>query len=155
MYLLLVKSLKRSRLIAVFNTVLTMLGLWILGYPYLFALTIMVFLLSLVPVAGVMISLVPLCLIGYQMGGLQMAIIVIVMIIIIHALETYFLNPKLMAHKTKLPMFYTFIVLILSQHFLGIWGLIIGIPIFVFMLDILDVNKMEKTEEPVRVETKL
>ena len=149
------KVIEAQLLIAVFNTVLTMLGLWILGYPYLFALTIMVFLLSLVPVAGVMISLVPLCLIGYQMGGLQMAIIVIVMIIIIHALETYFLNPKLMAHKTKLPMFYTFIVLILSQHFLGIWGLIIGIPIFVFMLDILDVNKMEKTDEPVRVETKL
>lgn len=39
--------------------------------------------------------------------------------------------------------------------FPGIWGLIIGIPIFVFLLDILDVNKMEKTEEPVRVETKL
>ncbi|NMI06709.1 AI-2E family transporter [Paenibacillus sp. SZ31] len=149
------KVIEAQLLIAVFNTVLTMLGLWILGYPYLFALTILVFMLSLVPVAGVIISLVPLCLIGYQMGGLKLSIIVIIMIIIIHALETYFLNPKLMAHKTKLPMFYTFIVLILSQHFLGIWGLIIGIPIFVFLLDILDVNKMEKTEEPVRVETKL
>ncbi|WJH31960.1 AI-2E family transporter [Paenibacillus sp. CC-CFT742] len=149
------KVIEAQLMIAVFNTALTILGLWILGFPYLFALTILVFLLSLVPVAGVIISLVPLCLIGYQMGGIQLSIIVIVMIVIIHALETYFLNPKLMAHKTKLPMFYTFIVLILSQHFLGIWGLIIGIPIFVFLLDILDVNKMEKTEEPVRVEAKL
>lgn len=46
------KVIEAQLLIAVFNTVLTILGLWILGFPYLFALTILVFMLSLVPVAG-------------------------------------------------------------------------------------------------------
>ena len=31
-------------------------------------------------------------------------------------------------------------ILIFSEHFLGIWGLIIGIPIFIFLLDVLDIN---------------
>ena len=37
-------------------------------------------------------------------------------------------------------------VLIFSEHFLGVWGLIIGIPIFIFLLDVLDVtsDEMEK-----------
>jgi len=62
---------------------------------------------------------------------------------IIHAIEAYILNPKLMSSKTDLPVFYTFIVLIFSQQFFGVWGLIIGIPVFVFLLDVLDVTNKE------------
>ncbi|MFC7680913.1 AI-2E family transporter [Paenibacillus sp. GCM10028914] len=137
------KVIEVQLLIAVFNTVLTMLGLWILGFPYLFALAIMVFLLSLIPVAGVIISFIPIGIIGYQVGGFTLVLWTILMILIIHALETYFLNPRLYASKTKLPMFYTFIILIFSQHYLGIWGLIIGIPIFMFLLDVLGVEQTE------------
>ncbi|MED7618674.1 UNVERIFIED_CONTAM: AI-2E family transporter, partial [Bifidobacterium breve] len=44
---------------------------------------------------------------------------------------------------------FTFTVLIFSEHFFGIWGLIIGIPIFVFLLDILDVtNKEDRSKGP-------
>ncbi|MDO3677390.1 AI-2E family transporter [Paenibacillus ehimensis] len=139
------KVIEAQLLIAVFNTIFTMIGLWILGYPYLFALSIMVFLLSLIPVAGVIISLIPLCIIGYTLGGLLMVVYVIVMITILHFLEGYFLNPKLMSSKTNLPMFYTFIILIFSEHYFGVWGLIIGIPVFVFLLDILDVNVDERS----------
>ena len=134
------KVIEAQLFIAVVNTGLTTLGLRILNYPYLFALSIVIFLLSLVPVVGVTISLIPLCLIGFQIGGYTMVIYVITMIMIIHAVEAYFLNPKLMAQKTKLPMFYTLIILVFAPHFIGPWGLIIGIPIFVFLLDLLDVN---------------
>jgi len=43
-----------------------------------------------------------------------------------------------------LPVFFTFIVLIFSEHFFGVWGLIVGIPIFIFLLDLLEV-KSDKT----------
>ncbi|MEE5730434.1 AI-2E family transporter, partial [Streptococcus pneumoniae] len=74
---------------------------------------------------------------------------IVLVIFAIHAIETYFLNPKLMSAKTELPIFFTFTVLIFSEHFFGIWGLIIGIPIFVFLLDILDVtNKEDRSKGP-------
>lgn len=138
------KVIEVQLMIAVFNTILTVIGLWIMGFPYLFALTIMVFLLSLIPVAGVVISFIPIGIIGYQIGGFTTVIWAIIMILVIHGAETYVLNPRLYAHKTKLPMFYTFIVLIFSQHFMGIWGLIIGIPIFMFLMDVLDVGAPKK-----------
>ncbi|GGD53607.1 AI-2E family transporter [Paenibacillus nasutitermitis] len=137
------KVIEVQLMIALFNTILTMIGLWILGFPYLFALTIMVFLLSLIPVAGVIISFIPIGIIGYQIGGFSLVLWAIILILVIHSLETYFLNPRLYAHKTKLPMFYTFIILIFSQHYMGIWGLIIGIPIFMFLLDVLEVEQSE------------
>jgi predicted PurR-regulated permease PerM len=134
------KVIEAQVLIALFNTLFTLIGLWILGFPYLFALAIMIFLLSLIPVAGFLISLIPLCIIGYNLGGFLMVIYVISIIAVLHFLEGYFLNPKLMSSKMNLPMFYTFIVLIFSQHYLGAWGLIVGIPIFIFLLDIVDVD---------------
>ncbi|MGI2297949.1 AI-2E family transporter [Paenibacillus sp. GXUN7292] len=148
------KVIEVQLMIALFNTVFTIIGLWILGFPYLFALTILVFLLSLIPVAGVIISFIPIGIIGYQIGGLKMVLWAVIMILIIHALETYFLNPKLYAQKTKLPMFYTFIILIFSQYYMGIWGLIIGIPIFMFLMDVLDVghSKSEKSEQIEQIE---
>ncbi|MNJ04967.1 hypothetical protein D3C73_1659820 [compost metagenome] len=44
-----------------------------------------------------------------------------------------------MSNKTHLPIFFTFLILLVSEHFLGIWGLIVGVPIFIFMLDIVEV----------------
>ncbi|WP_235872272.1 AI-2E family transporter [Siminovitchia acidinfaciens] len=141
------KVIEAQFIIALVNTVLTIIALTIMGFPQLFVLAIMVFFLGLIPVAGVIISLIPLCLIAYTIGGFIKVVYVVVAITIIHAVEAYILNPKLMSAKTDLPVFYTFIVLIFSQNFFGVWGLIIGIPVFVFLLDVLEVTNKEETVE--------
>lgn len=137
------KVIEAQLLISITNTILTTLALWILGFPHLLGLALIVFILGLVPVAGVFISLFPLGFIGFSIGGIQYVIIILVFVALIHAFEAYALNPKLMSSKTHLPIFYTFIVLIFSEHLFGIWGLIVGIPIFVFILDIIDVKTIE------------
>lgn len=134
------KVLQAQVLIALVNCILSIIGLGFLGFHQLLGLGVMIFLLSLIPVAGVIISLIPLTVIGYQIGGIMEVMYILILIIIIHAIESYFLNPKLMSVKTNLPVFFTFLVLIVSEHFMGIWGLIIGIPIFIFILDLLDVK---------------
>ncbi|MFS0646254.1 AI-2E family transporter [Siminovitchia sp. 179-K 8D1 HS] len=141
------KVIEVQFMIALVNCFLTVVALIILGFPQLFVLALMVFFLGLIPVAGVFISLIPLCLIAYSIGGLIKVVYVVVAITIIHAVEAYVLNPKLMSAKTDLPVFYTFIVLIFSQNFFGVWGLIIGIPVFVFLLDVLEVTNKEKIPE--------
>lgn len=140
------KVIEAQFLIAVVNCVLSVIALWILGFPQLLGLALMIFLLGLIPVAGVIISLFPLCMIAYNIGGIMYVVYILVIVTVIHALESYVLNPKFMSQKTNLPIFYTFMVLIFSEHFLGVWGLIIGIPIFIFLLDVLDVtsDEMEK-----------
>jgi len=137
------KVIEAQFIIAIVNTVLSVIVLLILGFPQIIGLGIMIFFLGLIPVAGVIISLVPLTIIAFTIGGFLKVIYLIIAIMIIHGIEAYILNPKLMSSKTNLPVFYTFIVLIFSQNFFGVWGLIIGIPVFVFLLDILDVTDKE------------
>lgn len=134
------KVIQAQILIALANTILSMIMLYILKFPQLITLGFMIFILSLVPVAGVVISLIPLSLIAFKIGGLTKVVYVLVMIALIHAFESYFLNPKLMSSKTELPIFFTFVILIVSEHFMGTWGLLIGIPLFMFVLDLLNVK---------------
>lgn len=148
------KVIEAQFIIAAVNCVLSVIALSIMGFPHLIALGIMLFILGLVPVAGVIISLIPLSIIAYSIGGLMYIVYILVIVMVLHAIEAYFLNPKLMSAKTDLPIFYTFMVILFSEHFLGVWGLIIGIPLFMFMLDILGVTSSEDpTKKSVKVPT--
>jgi len=138
------KVIEAQIIIAVVNCILTTIFLWILGFPQLGGLSIMIFLLGLIPVAGVILSFIPLAIIAYSIGGLMKVLYIGIAILIIHSIEAYILNPNLMSSRTNLPVFYTFIILIFSEHFFGIWGLIVGIPIFVFLLDVLEVTDNKK-----------
>ena len=138
------KVIEVQFLIASTNAVISLLVLWLMDFPQLIGLGIMIFFLGLIPVAGVIISLVPLCVIAYNIGGITTVLAVLVMIAVIHALEAYILNPKFMSVKTNLPTFVTLAVLLVSEHFLGVWGLIIGIPIFIFIVDMLEIPEEEK-----------
>ncbi|MCX7922304.1 MAG: AI-2E family transporter [Clostridia bacterium] len=137
------KVIQAQIMISFINSILSVIALGVMGFPQLLGLWAMIFILGLIPVAGVMISLVPLTMIAFSIGGLIKVVYVLIMIAVLHALESYLLNPKLMSSKTELPVFYTFLILIVSEHFIGVWGLIIGIPIFMFMLDLINVNSSE------------
>ncbi|WP_144513023.1 AI-2E family transporter [Bacillus sp. FJAT-22090] len=142
------KVIEAQFIIAIINTILTVIALSILGFPQIFGLAILIFFLGLIPVAGVIISLIPLALIAFTIGGFLKVFYVLLAVMVIHGIEAYILNPKLMSSKTDLPVFYTFIILIFSESFFGVWGLIVGIPIFVFLLDVLEVTNTETISQP-------
>lgn len=127
-------------LICTINTILMVLGLWAIGMPSLLILGIMVFFLGLIPVAGVLISLIPLTIVAFVTGGIIRVIAVLVLIVVIHMFESYFLHPRLMANATNLPIFVTFITLIVSEQLFGTWGLLVGMPLMAFFLDVFDVQ---------------
>ncbi|HWL23118.1 MAG TPA: AI-2E family transporter [Ureibacillus sp.] len=123
--------------ISLVNTCLSVIGLMILGFPNILGLAIMIFFLGLMPVIGVVISLIPLSIIAFQIGGLIYILYIFIMVMVIHAIEAYFLNPKLYSITMKLPVFFTFMVLIVAELLFGAWGLIIGIPLFVFIVEVI------------------
>lgn len=134
------KVMQAQIVIAIINSIISVLMLYILGFPNLATLWIMILILSLIPVAGVIVSLIPLSIIAFKIGGLAKVVSVIIMIAVVHGLESYVLNPKLMSAKVELPIFFTFSILLVAEHTIGVWGLLIGIPLFIFMLEIIDVK---------------
>jgi len=141
------KVMKVQVTIALINSILSMIVLSILGFPGILGLGTMIFVLGLIPVAGVVISLIPLSAIAFSIGGIIQVVQVIVMIIILHGIETYVLNPKLMSARTRLPVCFVFIILLVAEHYLGIWGLLIGVPIFIFLMNVFNVEYKGEIKE--------
>jgi len=132
--------IKTQLIISSINTTITVIAISLLGFPNLFALGIMVFLFGLIPVAGAILSTIPLLFIGFKLGGIAYVIYILLLIAIIHILEAYILFPRISANFTKLPIFITLLILLVSEHTLGPWGLIFGLPIFVFIIESLKIN---------------
>ena len=140
------KVMKVQVVIAAINCGISMLYLTIAGFPYIAVLGLMIFILGLIPVMGVFISMVPLLIIAFNVGGIIKIIEVIIMITMIHCIEAYFLNPKLMSRRTSLPVSIVFIVLIISERYLGAWGMLIGVPIFIYVMNVLSIDYRKAME---------
>lgn len=130
------KVMNTQAIIATFNALLSTVAFAIAGFPHILALSIMIFCFGLVPVAGAIISVVPLILVGYSVHGFIGILYALLIVVVLHSFEAYFLNPRLLASKMHLPIFVSFLVLIISEKTMGTWGLILGIPLFVFLLDL-------------------
>ena len=135
---------KAQAIIASVNAVLTTIGLIVISFihggdmfPYIATIALTVFILGFVPVLGFIISSIPMLLIGYNYGGSFVVVSVVIMVAIVHAIEAYYLNPKIVSSYTDFPIFITFLVLLLSEHFFGMVGFLIGIPLFYILLELL------------------
>lgn len=127
------KTFQAQAAIAVCNTALTGIGLAIFGMPQVTFLLFIVFLLSFIPVAGVFISSVPICLIGLGHGGLQLVLALIAMITIVHMFEAYILNPRIMGAALHMNPVMVLAILTVGGKLLGPWGLILGVPLCYFV----------------------
>ncbi|MCA9323077.1 MAG: AI-2E family transporter, partial [Planctomycetes bacterium] len=146
------KVLEAQAVIALVNTVLTGIGLWILGIPNIGFLCLGVFVCGFIPVAGVFISSVPICLIGLFHGGVSMMLILIAFITGIHFLEAYVLNPRIMGAALHINPVLVLIILVIGHHALGVWGLLLGLPICYYFFT--HVIKREDREIGLRVKFK-
>lgn len=134
---------KAQSVISFVNTILTIVWLTIISYihgwhfPYLLTLSSLVFLLWFIPVAWVFISSVPILIVWFVFWGISVVVYSIIMILIIHSIEAYFLNPKIVSSYTKMPMAFTFLILIISEHILWVVWLLIWVPLFFIVIDTL------------------
>ena len=128
------KAFEAQTIIAILNTTLTALGLWFLGITSQTAfLSMIVFFCSFIPIAGVFISSVPICLIGLQEGGISLFFLSILLITCIHLVEAYILNPKIYGQRLRLnPVIVLFILTTCGKVF-GIWGFLLSLPIFTYI----------------------
>lgn len=135
---------KAQSIIALTNAILTTIWLFIIwlahytSFPFIYTLAIMVFICSFIPVLWTFISSVPILIIWYATFWTWSIIVEIILLVsFIHAVEAYYLNPKIVSSFIKLPMSLTFLVLILSEHFMWFAWLVIWISSFYLILELL------------------
>ena len=137
---LLIYALQAQASIAFANTVLTLIGLLLLGIPLVAMLSMIVLVCSFIPVLGVFISTTPIVLVALNDGGLSLSLAAIGMVIVIHAIEAYLLNPLIYGRHLRLHPVLTLVILYVGYHLFGPWGLILGVPVArYFIHDVLGV----------------
>jgi len=155
---------KAQSMIAFVNAILTSIWLFIIGlffdwgFPLIHTLAVIVFIAWFIPVFWTFISSIPILLIAFTIvWWLKAALSVVVLILIVHAIEAYYLNPKIVSSFMELPMSLTFIVLIISEHYLWMIWLIIWISLFYLFIDLLkDTNNLiNKTKEVLKTQDKI
>ena len=148
---LLGRAFEAQTVIACANTTLTALGMWLLGIPpsAIGFLAVIVFLCSFVPIVGVFVSTVPICLVALQEGGLALVVGVIFMVIVAHVVEAYVLNPRIYGAHMKLHPVAVLMVLYVGEHLLGLWGLILGVPLATYVWRHLILGEAEYVYPPL------
>jgi predicted PurR-regulated permease PerM len=147
--ILLGRAIEAQAAIAVVNTVLTLVGLLLLGIPLVAMLSVVVFVCSFVPVLGVLISTTPIVLVALNTGGPGLALAAVVLVVVIHAIEAYLLNPLIYGRHLKINPVLTLIILYVGYHAIGVWGLLLGVPVArYFMHDVLGMPFRERRPRP-------
>ncbi|EME26466.1 uncharacterized protein Gasu_58720 [Galdieria sulphuraria] len=142
------KSFEAQLIIALSNTTLTSLGLMFLRIPGIGFLSFIVLICSFIPVVGVFISTFPMIVVAISEYGIQKMASVVSMVIIVHLIEAYVLNPQIYSVHLKLQPLLVLIVLYISEHIAGVSGLILGVPLLVYILRLLECPQEEDSHFP-------
>jgi predicted PurR-regulated permease PerM len=116
------------------NTSLTAVGLALLQVPSLTVLSLIVFVCGFIPVLGTFISTTPIVLVALNVGGIEKALAVVILVTLVHLIEAYLLNPLIFGRHLSLNPVIVLIILFLGYHALGIWGMVLGVPVALYVL---------------------
>ncbi len=108
---------------------LTAVGLYLLGVPYWLTFGVFTGVVAIVPFFGTLVStLLPaLFVLDGPAGGTQ-ALLVILLGVVIHLLESNLVAPLIMARNVKLPPVLTIVAVLIFGKLLGITGLLVAVP---------------------------
>jgi predicted PurR-regulated permease PerM len=110
------------------NGVLSAIGFVIFGLKYWPVLALMAGMMSLIPIFGSILSTVPAVLIALTQD-FWIALWVLLWILGIHQIEANVLNPKIIGVAARLHPVLVVFVLIVGEHFFGLWGALLAVPV--------------------------
>lgn len=123
-------------------SILTSLGLWLVGIPYAIFLGVLTGCLTIIPYIGVLISALIPCLLAlllledwFALGG------VILVFVIVQTLEGNFITPKIVGDKVNINPLAIIVGLMLFSVLGGISAMIITVPFLAFIQVVAKNNK--------------
>lgn len=130
------RAFQAQGVIALVNSLLTWLAIHFLGIQNELVLSLVVFVCSFIPILGVFISSAPIVVMALvQPGGsIFLALKVVVAVLVIHLIEAMLLNPKIVGDMLHLHPVLVLAVLAIGEHFFGVWGLLLAVPVTVYLV---------------------
>lgn len=133
------RAMRAQGMIALCNAVLIVLGLRLIGVEHEVLLGCAVFVLCLVPTLGALIALVLIA--GFALlqpgGGPALAAKAAGVVLVVICVESLFLSPRILGRMMELHPVLIIAILPLAQYFFGVWGLILAIPVSVYVIHVI------------------
>src|SRR5262245_3345899 len=137
--LLIGRSLRAQGTIALCNAILVFVALSILGVEHAVLLGVAVFVLCLVPTLGIIIAwaLIVAFALVQPGGGVGLAVKASAAIVLVLLIETFVLSPRILGRLMELHPVLVFTILPVAQYFFGIKGLILAVPVTVYVVHVI------------------
>lgn len=133
--------MKGQLLLGVLITILTYLMLSLMGIQYALLLSIIAGIMELVPY-GILVALVPAVYFSYLSGGLSTSFMVAGAYIILHQFEVFLFSPLVIKSVVGLSPLVVIIAAVVGFELGGFWGLVLAIPVAVFLMEL--ISDLEK-----------
>ena len=125
--------------------VLIYLGLSILGVKYALLLSMLSAILELIPF-GIVLAVIPAVIFAYLDGGLTLGLMVGGFYLIVHQFEAYLIQPLLIKKTVGISPLVVIISILVGFQLAGFWGVILGVPVAVSLLEFTDDIEKEKIQ---------
>jgi predicted PurR-regulated permease PerM len=109
-------------------TLLTYIGLLLLGVPYALAFAVFTGIAAIVPFFGTLVSTLLPALFVLGSGGPFHALLVALLGLVIHLIEGNFVHPIIMARQVHLPPVLSILSVLVMAKLLGVIGLLVAVP---------------------------
>lgn len=142
-------------ILALLVGVLVYLSLSILGVPYALLLAVLAAIFELIPIFGPILAAIPAVIVAFVEGGnffgagLEMAILVTVVYIIIQQIESQVIYPLLFKKMVEVSPIVIIISLVAGFQLLGFLGVIISVPVAAIIVELFkDYEKKKMADTP-------
>ena len=136
--------MKGQMLLGVLIAILTYLMLSLLGIQYAFLLALIAGIMELIPY-GILIALIPAVYFSYLSGGTGTALMVAGAYIILHQFEVFLFSPLVIKNVVGLSPLVVILAALVGFKLGGFWGLVLAIPVSVFIMEFLSDLEKKKT----------
>ena len=137
--------IRGTALIAAIDATLIGLGLWILGVPLTFALTVLIFLGSFVPFVGATIAGMVAVLVALADGGVTTALIALGIVLGVQFVEGNFLQPIIQSRTVDLHPAVILLAVAAGGTLFGIVGAYLAVPMTAVAFAVVKSLRAERT----------
>lgn len=101
--------------------------------PSAIFLGVLAFITDFIPYLGVIISAIPLLMLGFASHGLKGLIIGVLILLSANQLEMWFLAPKIQSNALKIHWFFILIAILLFGDVIGFGGIFVALPTLIYV----------------------
>jgi predicted PurR-regulated permease PerM len=129
--------------------ILTYVGLWLLGVPFAFTLSLLTALISFIPNIGPILSVIPAALVALTISPIYV-LYVALLYLAIQTVESNFITPLIQERAVSTPPGLLLAVQLLLAVWLGIVGLLLAAPLLAVAIALYQARAVVVKAEPKR-----